>query len=146
MSDKHPGGRPSKYDPSFVDELDNYLETTGREQQSLPTIQGFAIHLRVDSDTLNNWSKDHPEFFGALKRLKELQAKQLIDDGIYGGNQVNATIVKLMLQNNHGMREKVDTDITSGGERILVNTINYGDNSAAKVPTAALPASITESN
>lgn len=104
----HPGGRPTKYLPEFVDALDDYLKTTGKEQMSLPTIQGFAIYLQVDSDTLNNWAKTHEEFFGTLKRLKELQAKQLIDDGIYGGKEVNATIVKLLLQNNHGMKERTD--------------------------------------
>ncbi len=119
---KHAGGRPSKYDPSFVEEIDKYLETTGREQTKLPTIYGFAIWLGVDTDTLNNWAnakvKDadgnntdellYPEFFGALKRLKDLQAEQLVNDGIYGGKEVNATIVKLLLQNNHGMKERVD--------------------------------------
>lgn len=105
---KHAGGRPSKYNPAFVEELEEYLKTTGKEQMSLPTIQGFALWLDVDSDTLNNWSKDHKEFFGALKRLKELQAQQLINDGIYGGKEVNATIVKLLLQNNHGMKERTD--------------------------------------
>lgn len=111
--------RPTKYNPSFVEELDKYLMTTGKEQTSLPTIQGFALHLNVDSDTLNNWAsyKDekgellYPEFFGTLRRLKELQAKQLIDDGIYGGKEVNATIIKLLLQNNHGMKEKSETEI-----------------------------------
>lgn len=128
----HAGGRPSKYNPLFCEELDTYLKTTGKEQTSLPTIQGFALHLGVDSDTLNNWANAkypedyedeqlrgkllHPEFFGTLKRLKELQAQQLIDDGIYGGKEVNATIVKLLLQNNHGMREK--TDVTSDDEKI----------------------------
>jgi hypothetical protein len=134
---KHPGGRPTKYDPSFPDELDKYLQTTGKEQMSLPTIQGFALHLNVDSDTLNNWAsaketdKDgvehlaHPEFFGTLKKLKELQAQQLIDDGIYGGKEVNATIVKLLLQNNHGMKERVDQ--TSNDKTIKGNTIVFKD-------------------
>src|SRR3972149_9518574 len=115
-------GRPTKYNPLFVDELDKYLETTGKEQMSLPAIQGFALWLDVDSDTLNNWAntkiKDadgketgklmYPKFFCTLKKLKELQAKQLIDDGIYGGKEVNSTIVKLLLQNNHGMKERTD--------------------------------------
>ena len=104
----HPGGRPSKYDPKFCSELDKYLQTTGKEQTSLPTIQGFALWLGVDSDTLGNWGKEYPEFFGTLKRLKDLQAQQLIDDGIYGGKEVNSTIIKLLLQNNHGMKERVD--------------------------------------
>ena len=101
-------GRPTKYNPMFVDELDKYLRTTGKEQTSLPTIQGFALHLGVDDETLTEWAKKYPDFSATLKRLKHLQAKQLIDDGIYGGKEVNATIVKLLLQNNHGMKERVD--------------------------------------
>lgn len=115
--------RPSKYDPSFVQELERYLETTGREQTKLPTKQGFALHLEVDDDTLDNWAnaKDEqgnlirPEFFGALKKLMQTQAEQLVNDGIYGGKEVNATIVKLLLQNNHGMREKQELTGQDGG-------------------------------
>ncbi len=101
-------GRPTKYDPSFIDELDKYLETTGKEQMSLPTIQGFALWLDVDDETLTEWAKIHKDFSATLRKLKHLQAKQLIDDGIYGGKEVNSTIVKLLLQNNHGMKERTD--------------------------------------
>lgn len=109
-------GRPSKYDPSFIDELDKYLKTTGREQQSLPTIQGFSLWLDVNDETLTEWSKTHPEFSATIERLKKLQAKQLIDDGVYGGKEVNATIVKLLLMNNHGMKER--NDMTSDDEKL----------------------------
>lgn len=102
-------GRPSLYRQEFNQELDKYLASTGRENTSLPTIQGFALHLGVNDDTLNEWGKKHKEFSATLKRLKNIQAKQLIDDGIYGGKEVNATIVKLLLQNNHGMKERTDT-------------------------------------
>lgn len=104
----HAGGRPSKYDPKFCDELDKYLETTGKEQTSLPTKQGFALWLGVDDETILEWAKIHPEFSATFKRLNQIQAKQLIDDGIYGGKEVNSTIIKLLLQNNHGMKERVD--------------------------------------
>lgn len=113
---KHAGGRPTKYRPEFVEELDNYLETTGKEQMSLPTIQGFALWLDVDDETLTEWTKKHLEFSATLSRLKKLQAQQLINDGIYGGKEVNATIIKLLLQNNHGMRER--QDVTSDDEKI----------------------------
>ena len=98
---KNPVGRPSKYQESFVEEVDRYLETTGKEACELPTKQGFALWISVDDDTLDNWAKEHREFFGALKKLMQLQATQLVNDGIYGGKEVNATIVKLLLQNNH---------------------------------------------
>jgi hypothetical protein len=112
----HAGGRPTKYNPSFVKEVDKYLATTGKEQTELPTKQGFALWLNVDDDTLDNWADKHPEFFGALKKLMLHQATQLINDGIYGGKEVNATIVKLLLQNNHGMREK--KDVTTDGKAL----------------------------
>ena len=111
-----PAGRPSEYDDKFIEEVDKYIATTGKEQTELPTKQGFALWIGVDDDTLDNWAnkKDelgklvHPEFFGALKKLMQKQAVQLINDGIYGGKEVNPTIVKLLLQNNHGMKERVD--------------------------------------
>ena len=112
-----PAGRPSEYDDKFIEEVDKYIATTGKEQTELPTKQGFALWIGVDDDTLDNWAnkKDelgklvHPEFFGALKKLMQKQAVQLINDGIYGGKEVNPTIVKLLLQNNHGMKERTDT-------------------------------------
>ena len=140
----HAGGRPSKYDQSFVEEVDKYLETTGKEQTELPTKQGFALWIGVDDDTLDNWANvrypedfedvtlrgklRHPEFFGALKKLMQRQATQLINDGIYGGKEVNSTIIKLLLQNNHGMKERVDNttndkDLTP----LLVKFINDKD-------------------
>ena len=117
-------GRPTKYREEFIEEVDKYLETTGREQTCLPTRQGFALHIGVDEDTLNNWAnkKDekgkriNKEFFGALKKLMSTQAVQLINDGIYGGKEVNSTIIKLLLQNNHGMKER--QDVTTGDEKL----------------------------
>jgi len=124
-------GRPSKYQDSFVDEMDKYLATVGDGTGKLPTRQGFALWLDVDEDTLNNWAKEHEEFFGALKKLMLLQGQQLINDGIYGGKEVNATIVKLLLQNNHGMKERVDntTNDKDLPTPLLANVHNHNSNS-----------------
>lgn len=109
-------GRPTKYDPKMIDEVDKYLATTGKENMSLPKLQSFAIWLDVSMDAMEDWRKKYPEFSGALNRIMQRQAEQLIDDGIYGGKDVNTTIVKLLLQNNHGMKER--NDVTSGDEKI----------------------------
>jgi hypothetical protein len=146
----HAGGRPSKYQDSFVEELDKYLTTTGKEQTSLPTKQGFALWLGVDDETLNEWAsarypdtygdKDkigkliHPEFSATLRKLMQLQAKQLIDDGIYGGKEVNSTIIKLLLQNNHGMKEQ--TDLTTNGKDLPQTNSIVFTNFKADEPTS----------
>jgi hypothetical protein len=104
----HAGGRPTKYDPSFCEEVDEYLATTGKEQMHLPKVESFAIWLDVSKKTLYNWAEEHPEFLHSLEKIMVRQAEQLIDDGIYGGKDINSTIVKLLLQNNHGMKERID--------------------------------------
>jgi hypothetical protein len=110
-------GRPTDYKPEYATtQLDAYLATTGREQMHLPKIESYARYLGVARKTLYNWAKaededgslKYPEFAHALDTILTLQAEQLIDDGIYGGKEVNATIVKLILQNNHGMKERSD--------------------------------------
>jgi hypothetical protein len=101
-------GRPTKYNPNFVNELDNYIKTTGKEAMSLPTIEGFALYLDVSRDSLYEWAKLYKDFSDTLRKIEILQKQQLINDGIYGGKEVNASIVKLILQNNHGMKERTD--------------------------------------
>lgn len=101
-------GRPTKYNPEFCNKVQEYLETATKENMHMPKIESFALFLGVNKDTLYEWSKEHKEFSDALRDIMTVQAERLIDDGIYGGKEVNATIVKLLLQNNHGMKERVD--------------------------------------
>lgn len=109
-------GRPTKYDESFIKMVDEYILTTGREQTSLPTVEGLAHYLDTSREAVNRWTKKHKAFRIALRRLKTIQGEQLINDGIYGGKEINPTIVKLLLMNNHGMRER--KDVTSDNEKI----------------------------
>lgn len=132
--DSNPGGRPTKYDPSFVDELDKYLIKLNKEKNCLPTMEGFALHLGVDADTLNNWAKArvkdehgnktkkrlHPEFCLAIKKLKTYQKDKLINDGLYGGKSVNAAMAIFLLKANHGMVETNRNDITTKRDKMPV--------------------------
>lgn len=103
----HAGGRPTQYDPSYLDATP-YLESCGREQTKLVTLEGYAIFLGVHRDTLYKWAEVHPEFSDTLMQILQLQKEQLTNDGIYGGKEVNASIIKLLLQSNHGMKERLD--------------------------------------
>lgn len=116
-------GRPTKYDASLVGKTKEYLLMCGREQTKLPTKQGLALFLGVDDETLNEWAKTYKDFSATLKELMLTQADQLINDGIYGGKEVNSTIVKLLLQNNHGMKER--TDLTTKDEHLPIQVVSY---------------------
>jgi transposase-like protein len=61
---KHPGGRPTKYDPSFCKRVKNYclLGATNPE---------IAKYLEVSETTIENWMKQYPEFLGAIKAGRE---------------------------------------------------------------------------
>lgn len=82
---------------------------------NLPTIEGLALHLNVNRDTLYEWEKIHKEFSDILAHLRAEQAKRLIDNGLSG--DYNPVIAKLLLM-KHGYAEKTETDLTSKGEKL----------------------------
>ena len=94
-------GRPTKYDPKYCEEVIEFMAKGF-------SFEAFAGHIGAHKDTLYEWVKKYPEFSASLNRLKRLQKEQLSNDGVYGGKDVNPTIVKLLLQNNHGMKERND--------------------------------------
>jgi len=108
---KHPGGRPTKYYPEIINKIDGYFQTVGREQTSLPTIEGLAEYLDISTDTIWRWGKKHKKFSDAIKKVAEKQKKQLMDDGMYGGKEVNAAMAIFLLKVNHGMQDKGEVNV-----------------------------------
>lgn len=118
----HPGGRPTKYKPEIIDEIGQYLIEAVPENQKIPTIEGLALRIGVNTETLYEWAKTRKEFSNALVKLRAKQKEALTEIGIFGGKEINATIVALLLKVNHGMVETQRTDITSGGKPIMGGT------------------------
>lgn len=108
---KH-AGQPTKYNETIVGKLQQYVSSCGREATELPTIEGFANYIDVDADTIGNWGDAFPEFFGAIKKLKDKQKNQLINDGLYGGKEVNQAMAIFLLKANHGMVETSRMEVT----------------------------------
>ena len=102
---KHAGGRPTKYKPQVFNQIKAYLALCGRENTSLPTIEGLANYLDITSETIREWAKIYPEFSLTIKKLADKQKQQLMDDGLYGGKEVNAAMAIFLLKVNHGMLE-----------------------------------------
>jgi hypothetical protein len=97
--------RPSKYTPEVIDEINEYLAEAIPENMRIPTIEGIALKLGISRDTLYEWAKVHAEFSDTLERLKMMQKEALIQTGIFGGKEINQTIVALLLKVNHDMIE-----------------------------------------
>jgi hypothetical protein len=123
-------GRPTEYNPIFIEKAQGYLaeceddEIERGEDRNvvykirvkLPTIEGFARYIGVSKRVLYDWEQKYPDFLHALDEIRTEQLERLINNGLNG--DYNSTIAKLMLSSNHGMREKSETDVTSGGDKI----------------------------
>ncbi|MGR3504927.1 MAG: terminase small subunit [Paracoccaceae bacterium] len=139
---KSPGkkGRPTKYSSTMLakarkyvsecaDEFYDYIKSESdkgatQEQKvwaNIPTVEGLALELSVNPDTLYEWAKHHPSFSETLRDLVHKQKKMLIKGGLSG--YYNPTIAKLVLSANHGMTER--TDVTSGDKPIEGNSITF---------------------
>ena len=88
---------------------------------NLPTIEGLAYELGIHKDTIYTWRKGTSEleleFSDFIQDLLHKQAKQLVNNGLSGS--YNPTIAKVLLT-KHGYVDKVEQDITTGGERITM--------------------------
>lgn len=107
---KRPEGRPTKYLPDIIyPKIEEYISGCGREQTLLPTVEGLALYLDVNADTLYEWSNKHPAFSETIKKILMQQKTQLMNDGMYGGKEVNSTMAIFLLKVNHGMNEAPST-------------------------------------
>ncbi len=99
-------GRPTKYIPDVIyPKIEEYLAMCGKENMELPTVEGLAIHLGVNPDTIFEWNKVHPEFSDNLKKIAALQKNQLMNDGMYGGKEVNSSMAIFLLKAVHGLKD-----------------------------------------
>lgn len=101
----HAGGRPTKYTSSMIADALEYINSCGRTATELPTIEGLSLKLGCDDDQIVEWGKKYPKFYATIKNLKANQKNQLINDGLYGGKEVNPAMAIFLLKVNHGMIE-----------------------------------------
>jgi hypothetical protein len=104
-------GRPTKYDPEFVEAGYKYAEGGWIEcNHNHPSVIGFARTLRVARSTIYKWADEYPEFSDTLEHISSEQEFQLLDKSLVG--DYVAPMSKLALH-NHGYSDKVAQDVTS---------------------------------
>lgn len=70
-TEKHPGGRPPKYNKDFHPKLAELLARDGLIDREI------ATELGICETTITNWKKEHPEFLASIKRGKDSQDDQV---------------------------------------------------------------------
>lgn len=98
-SQKHPGGRPSKYDPAFC-------EVVVTEMANGFSLTAVSAIIGVTRATINNWMAEYPEFLEAVTRGKAIRLlhweRTALAVASQGGGPGSATMVVFGLKNMGG--------------------------------------------
>lgn len=148
---KHVGGRPTKYDPKYCEEIISFFSipktkqivkreklinkangTTEKEveyltiPEGLPTFEKFARSIGVCKDTIiSEWIKKHEEFSDAYNTCKSLQKEFLIDNGLQGLYPPASFI--FVAKNITEMRDKQELE-HSGDLTVIIRKLSDGNN------------------
>lgn len=115
------GGRPTKYDPKYCHEIQEYFDTLPNKNvdgrlvaNELPTLRKFARQIGVNKSTLLEWADSHKEFSTALEASKESYKEFLMENGLLG--LYNSAFAIFVATNTTDMKSKQEVDHTSKGE------------------------------
>ena len=122
-------GRPSKYNATIQKKADEYIKCLP-EDEVIHTVEGLADYIDVARSTVYKWRDEIDEFSDTLEQILRKQAKTLINRGLTG--EFNAPMTKMLMNVNHGYRERTELDnLSSDGsmtpqkiERIIVQADN----------------------
>ena len=113
MTNKHPGGAPTKYTEEMLEQAADYLENFKDHDQVIPTIAGLALHIGRHRSTVYSWldQEDKPELIDILAKLMAKQEVLLVNKGLSG--DFNSNIGKMMLT-KHGYTDKQEIGLSGG--------------------------------
>jgi hypothetical protein len=127
----HPGGRPTKYDPEYCNQIVEYFnkppfhieykreyynngelksEYPIQMANEYPTFQRFAFSIGVNVDTLHEWKTQYPEFSEAYTRAKELQESIWSVNALQ--NLYNSQFAQFIGKNCFGYKDKQEVDLS----------------------------------
>jgi len=107
-------GRPTKLTPELIEQARKHLESFDVSVFTLlPTIEGLALELKINRDTIYQWEKENEAFSDIVNELRALQANKLIQNAL--NNRYNSSIAKLILSGKHGYVEKTEIDNNISG-------------------------------
>jgi len=119
------GGRPTKYNATIQKKADEYINNLPQDEV-IHTVEGLADHINVARSTVYKWKDEIEQFSDTLETILRKQAKTLINRGLTG--EFNAPMTKMLMNVNHGYRERTELDnLSSDGsmspqkiERVII--------------------------
>lgn len=119
------GGRPTKYNATIQKKADEYISNLPADEV-IHTVEGLADHINVARSTVYKWKDEIEQFSDTLETILRKQAKTLINRGLTG--EFNAPMTKMLMNVNHGYRERTELDnLSSDGsmspqkiERVII--------------------------
>lgn len=115
-----PFGRPTKYDPSYIEMVLDYIGDNGK------SVTQFARKIRVAKSTVYEWAKEHQDFSDALHMATEWSQAHWEDklEGMMYSKEVNAPLVKLYFANRFNWTEK-NQQVDGEGNTAEPLTVNF---------------------
>jgi len=112
--------RPTKYTPELLEKAHSYIANWRTLGDMIPSHEALSLYLEINRATLYDWrdQEGKEEFSDILDQILVLQQQELVNNGLSG--DFNAAITKLVL-GKHGYSDKVDTDVTTKGEKVSNN-------------------------
>ena len=124
-----PAGRPTKYNDKTCELARDYIKNYNTKYEDvIPMVEGLAIVLDVDRDTIYEWEKHHPEFSDTVRGLITKQGRTLINGALSG--LLKEKTATLILGVNHGMIAKTETDLKSSDgsmQPTVIEIVAYGE-------------------
>lgn len=108
--------------------VDEYLQQCSPEQMKIPTREGFGKFIGVLPEKISIWCKKHKEFRQACKKIDAWQKDDLVNLGLFGGKEVNASMAIFLLKANHKMIE-TERKLLAGpdGEKLAFKVVHGED-------------------
>jgi transposase-like protein len=125
-------GRPTDYSEEKLALARQYLDGGWEDEgDAVPQIAGLAMAMDVHRSTIYEWAEDadKKEFADIFTRVKQMQERKLVNNGLAG--TFNPAITKMMLT-KHGYSDKIEQAHTSpdgslGPTRIVIESANGSD-------------------
>lgn len=117
-------GRPTKYDPSYCEELITHMEMG-------LSYTAFAGKISVSKQTLYDWEKVYPEFLDAKRVALEkgrLFWEEAMIERLHDSQGFNTTAWVFTMKNRFGWRDKVESEVKTTMP-VMVNVVNADEES-----------------